>query len=276
MTSSCLLLGGTFAFFIQFLLALICFLTLVVKRHFEYPKRDILVWTMDGMKQGVGSATGHFANIILSGVLAKGLVDGDECQWYCLNYLTDATFGVTFNVSALMFIEAVSSKLFLSDMRWFNFGEYGDPPSVSVWAVQLLVWLFIVLSGKVVIFSIFFFLSHYVDEFIRSLFSIFDGHPKVELVFVMIIIPFILNIFQFWVQDSFLKQKSEDMAHESNLDKSLRNGLLDTSPRGTTSRPVVRNSGGPVLSNSYNSWQQSENLLLTASDYHEDDEDWEL
>ena len=33
----------------------------------------------------------------------------------------------------------------------------------------------------------------------------FKGHPKLELIVVMIIIPVTLNSLMFWVQDSFLK-----------------------------------------------------------------------
>ena len=45
------------------------------------------------------------------------------------------------------------------------------------------------------------------DEMIDSgiaILSVFDGHPNIELVFVMMIIPFTLNSLQYWIQDSFL------------------------------------------------------------------------
>ena len=38
-----------------------------------------------------------------------------------------------------------------------------------------------------------------------SFLSVFKGHPDMELVCVMMIFPFILNIIQYWIQDNFLK-----------------------------------------------------------------------
>ena len=34
---------------------------------------------------------------------------------------------------------------------------------------------------------------------------VFDGHPKLELIVVMVILPFFFNTLVLWVQDSFLK-----------------------------------------------------------------------
>jgi hypothetical protein len=217
--SKCSLLGGTFAIIVQFVLGFVCFSTLVIKRHYEIPKRDLVIWTLDGLKQGIGSSVGHFANIILASILASRIVDGDECEWYCLNYLTDASFGVSFNVASLLLVEYVASKLLPRESLWLRFGEYGSPPSFVVWLVQLLSWLFIVLAGKVIVFSLFFFMSHWLDEAISFVFDIFHGYPKVELVVVMIIIPFVLNIFMFWVQDTFLRGDTSRIPHEVNIDK---------------------------------------------------------
>ena len=38
-----------------------------------------------------------------------------------------------------------------------------------------------------------------------SFLSVFKGHPDMELVCVMMVFPFILNIIQYWIQDNFLK-----------------------------------------------------------------------
>lgn len=35
--------------------------------------------------------------------------------------------------------------------------------------------------------------------------SIFNGHPNLELFWVMVIVPFTLNALQYWIQDNFLK-----------------------------------------------------------------------
>ena len=49
---------------------------------------------------------------------------------------------------------------------------------------------------------------YFADELITtgiSVLSVFYGHPFLELIFVMIVIPLVLNIAQYWVQDNFLK-----------------------------------------------------------------------
>jgi hypothetical protein len=202
----CSLLGGNFSILVQLVLMVICFFTLVIKRFYERPQRNIIVWTLDGLKQGIGSMSGHLTNILLSPVLARKLIDGDECEWYCLIYLTDATLGISFNLLCLTLIELISSKILIHDVLWLKFGDYGNPPRVSIWFGQLSIWLLIVMVGKILIFSLFYLLSSQVDAIMTSFFAIFKGYPRVELVFVMILIPFVLNILQFWVQDAFLKQ----------------------------------------------------------------------
>lgn len=70
--------------------------------------------------------------------------------------------------------------------------------------VQLFVWLVIVTISKMTVFALEY---TYADEMITfgiATLSVFDGHPNIELIFVMMIVPFTLNSFQYWVQDSFL------------------------------------------------------------------------
>ncbi len=98
---SCKLISGPFATFIQLCLASVCILILVIKRHQETPQRDWSVWFFDVMKQGIGSAFGHFSNIYLSMIIATSVTSGDECQWYCLTYITDCTLGILLNIIML-------------------------------------------------------------------------------------------------------------------------------------------------------------------------------
>ena len=37
-----------------------------------------------------------------------------------------------------------------------------------------------------------------------------DEYPRLELVVVMIVVPAVMNCAQFWLQDTFLKGKSEE------------------------------------------------------------------
>jgi hypothetical protein len=59
--------------------------------------------------------------------------------------------------------------------------------------------------SKLTVFGLeYYFADELITAGINTLW-IFHGHPFIELIWVMIIIPFTLNIVQYWVQDNFLK-----------------------------------------------------------------------
>ena len=164
------------------------------------------MWFLDVIKQGIGSSFGHFANIFLSVVIADTLTDADECQWYGLTYVVDSTIGTAINLSLLRIFEHIVRRN--PHCTKMNFGEYGNPPQLTIFFPQLCVWLTIVLLGKSMILFCMFQLIDPLNTFISRLFKIFHDQPRLELVVVMIIIPTILNTVQFWVTDTFLKAHS--------------------------------------------------------------------
>ena len=64
----------------------------------------------------------------------------------------------------------------------------------------------------------------------------FHGHPNLELLWVMVIVPFTLNSLQYWVQDNFLKgtdyiqnskkNKDNDKLEMRNL-HIFQDGMID-------------------------------------------------
>ena len=72
--------------------------------------------------------------------------------------------------------------------------------------VKALVWLTMKMFKKPLQF------------FGENLLIVFEGHPQLELVFVMIIIPFISNSIVLWITDSFLKNDKEtEQQHDFEL-----------------------------------------------------------
>jgi len=62
----------------------------------------------------------------------------------------------------------------------------------------------------------------YADEMIDTgimVLSVFKGHVNIELVFVMMIIPFVLNSLQYWIQDNFLQGTEFIQAQKENAEK---------------------------------------------------------
>jgi hypothetical protein len=213
----CHLLGGMFSSMIQAFLALLCIGTLIIKREQEYPRREWLVWFLDVAKQGLGSTVGHVANIYLSIVISKTVTSGDQCQWYFLTYVVDCTIGTFLN---LWFIR-VCEFLLQRHPKWvfLNFGDYGDQPSIKSWVPQLIVWIFIVVLGKIIILVV---LKHFIvplNIMIGFLFLVFRDKPQLELVMVMIIIPTILNTVIFWVTDTFLKRHNHVVRSTASVDE---------------------------------------------------------
>jgi hypothetical protein len=231
----CHLLGGIFSSFIQACLAILCITTLMVKRQNEVPRREWFVWFLDVMKQGVGSSFGHFSNIFLSVVIAQSLSGGDECQWYCLTYVIDSTFGTFINLLFLSCFEKVVQHYQYAP-EYLNFGEYGDPPNMHVFSLQLAIWLTIVILGKAIILFGLLQLIVPIDNTMSVIFRIFRNHPDLELVMVMIVIPGVLNTLQFWVTDTFLKKQNNT---RSNISSGVINGT------GASRSSLYRmNSGG--------------------------------
>ena len=169
----------------------------------------------------IGSSFGHFTNIFLSVFIAGSIENADECQWYCMTYIADSTFGTFFNILYLKIFEACMLKLF-PECTIMNFGEYGTPPRLCVWFPQLIVWMTIITIAKICTLYIVYQFIAPLNVILSYVFDVFNGQPELELVVVMIIIPTILNTVQFWITDTFLmKQVSPEESGECELDEGL-------------------------------------------------------
>ena len=72
-----------------------------------------------------------------------------------------------------------------------------------------MIWVSIVAVVKwFLLITVTYFNSFFMEVGIYVL-RPFVHDPKLELVFVMIVVPTVMNIFQFWVQDNFLKGKEK-------------------------------------------------------------------
>jgi hypothetical protein len=63
----------------------------------------------------------------------------------------------------------------------------------------------IVSIAKFIVFAIEFSMAEDIINFGIYLLSVFEGRPNLELFFVMILVPFVMNSLQYWIQDNFLK-----------------------------------------------------------------------
>lgn len=146
---------------------------------------------------GFGSSMGHISNLLIATALSNGT--SDECQWYCICYLTDVTLGTFLSISILSLIE--SALVSSNSPSIFKFGEYGNPPSMCIWVVQLIVWLSIIITTKCLIVSFLYLSANMLILGSTFIFIHLETYPRIELVIVMICIPFVFNILAFWVTD---------------------------------------------------------------------------
>lgn len=187
-----------FSVFIQGLLAVLAFSTLMLKR-FREPvgiRRPWRIWIFDTSKQAIGALFMHFANIFLS-----TLTNEDPCSLYLLNFLLDATLGM---LVIWVGVKVVSKIVEHKHLTLLMFGEYGDPPRVAAWLSQCSVYLLIIALEKSVVTLVLLVpgwtnLEEVVLDYIPN--------PQLELAIVMLIVPFIVNSIMFWVVDSLTMRK---------------------------------------------------------------------
>lgn len=220
----CQLIGGTFANFMQFSLGVICIAILIYKRQTEVPKRDWLIWFLDVTKQALGSFIGHFVGIFASVIIAKNIHGADECLWYFITHVATSTFGTAVKLFLVHLVDLMVLN-FKIESKYFNFGVYGNPPSLSIFGFQLSVWLLIVIVSKVVTYFLLAQMLEPLDQSMSALFKVFDGHPDIELVVVMIIVPTIMNAATFWITDNFLKKASNSGQDRTDASPMANNGI---------------------------------------------------
>jgi hypothetical protein len=133
--------------------------------------------------------------------------------------------GTFLNLSFLSIFENILQRR-LKCCPQLIFGEYGDPPLLSKWIPQLVIWLIIVVIGKSIILFFMLNLIARIDTAIKYAFQIFSHQPEVELVMVMIVIPTILNTIQFWVTDNFLKGQNDAEQLDEDSTQSLDEELI--------------------------------------------------
>ncbi|KAJ8978417.1 hypothetical protein NQ317_018319 [Molorchus minor] len=210
-------LTDMFGWFLQVLLACLAFTCLIAKRFCEprSERRSWLIWFYDTSKQGMGAMVIHLANVWLAGQYT-----GDPCTWYLINFLLDSSLGL------LIIFTGIRICQFLSRTKgWeaINFGEYGKPPSANAWMTQCCLYVLLMVIVKVSI-TLFMQLDFWenVKDFILSPIP----NPKVELAFVMLIIPFFINMLMFWVTDNFLMYKSPSKRRRCSTESLLHRAKI--------------------------------------------------
>ncbi|TGO56300.1 hypothetical protein BOTNAR_0226g00130 [Botryotinia narcissicola] len=207
----CQLLGN-FAILVQGSLGLLAVMALVYKRWRERPQRPMKIWFFDVSKQVVGSVLVHIANLLMSMLssgqfsikldasnVAKRMV-GDSgqykpnpCSFYLLNLAIDLFVMTPFGNPP----ESIES------------GNYGHPPKAFWWFKQSIIY-FIGLMGMKICVLIIFLVLPWISRIGDWALRWTEGDEALQVIFVMLIFPVIMNATQYYIIDSFIKNQKPD------------------------------------------------------------------
>lgn len=175
--------------------------SLVYKRHRESPKRPWRIWLFDISKQVLGQLVVHGVNVLISDLVAHA-ADGNACVFYFLNILVDTTIGV-----GVIYLVLHLTTWLLAEkcgLKGFESGQYGTPPSFVYWLKQATVYVFSLMTMKLLVVALFavwpgvFKIGEWLLDFLGP-------SDEIQVIFTMGLFPIMMNIIQFWLIDSIVK-----------------------------------------------------------------------
>ncbi|KAI9219983.1 vacuolar membrane protein-domain-containing protein [Blastocladiella britannica] len=233
-----------FAIGVQMLMGCIVFSSLLVKRYRESPRRTWRVWFFDVSKQGFGAVFVHSLNVLVS-LVAGAQPDshsGNPCVYYFLNVAIDTTIGVYILVLWLRVTRRLA--VLLGVERDLRSGAYGRPPRVSRWLKQCVVFSTCLFMMKLCV-AITIYLVPGFEALGKWVLSPLGGNERLEVTFVMLIFPLIMNVVQFWLVDHVIKHKPATAAGSSS-DLLDSDDEAPTALFATPSQEELLSGGGPT------------------------------
>mmetsp|Transcript_8992 Transcript_8992/g.24921 ORF Transcript_8992/g.24921 Transcript_8992/m.24921 type:complete len:262 (-) Transcript_8992:146-931(-) len=206
-----------FTVLVQIFLAFLALGSLWIKRLQEVPRRLFWTWFMDVFKQGLGACYAHVLNMVIAAVLAvnmRGDVElKDQCAWYGISYLIDTTLGLFLAIVCLRILDYWAKEWDWAHLK--HSGVYVGPDGWKHWISQLFAWMGILTFVKLIMYLFMWVFSNGLAIMGQILFEPLQGNIRVELLFVMILFPGLMNVIYFWIADSYLQAQGEHAgAHE--------------------------------------------------------------
>ncbi|KAK4230608.1 vacuolar membrane protein-domain-containing protein [Podospora fimiseda] len=269
-TTECRLMGS-FAIFVQLALGGLALMSLVYKRWRERPQRPVKIWFFDASKQVFGSVLVHGANVFMS-LLTSGRFDistinpaspgtgsipyvPNPCSFYLLNLGIDTTLGIPVLIVIIRVTTVLVSYTPLGQpAESIQSGNYGNPPNAWWWFKQSIIY-FVGLMGMKICVLVLFMTLPWLPKIGDWALGWTEGNEKLQIVFVMMLFPLIMNALQYYIIDSYIKKQigSGDDAddHEpavqttayNELSASETDSILDDSndsdDEATPTKPTV-------------------------------------
>ena len=123
----CSIIESSLDYFIQVLLGVLAFSTLIAKWRMEAKgetakRRPMRVFVLDTTKQSAGFFVAHVGNMMVASLLAAD--DVSPCVWYFVNIVFDTTVRVFFAYCMLQFVQWIIASWQLDPKGILDFGEY--------------------------------------------------------------------------------------------------------------------------------------------------------
>ncbi|KAI0910633.1 vacuolar membrane protein-domain-containing protein [Ustulina deusta] len=252
---------GPFALLVQLALGGLALLSLVYKRWRERPQRPLKIWSFDVSKQVFGSVLVHIANIFMS-MLTSGRFSfslepsgvqtaarlfrradvpyiPNPCSFYLLNLGIDTTIGIPILIVLLRVITGLVAHTPLGKPHEsIQSGNYGNPPNAWWWLKQSVIYFCGLFGMKICVLLIFLiipWISRVGDWALRWT----EGNERLQIIFVMMLFPLLMNAIQYYIIDSFIKMREtghERMPQEEVDDSDpFDDGFGDDSDDGSIS-----------------------------------------
>ncbi|BCS30287.1 STIMATE family protein [Aspergillus puulaauensis] len=255
---------GPFSLVVQAALGMLALLSLVYKRWRERPQRPVKVWAFDASKQVFGSSMLHLLNLVMS-MFSAGQFEitrkykPNPCSFYLLNLGIDTTLGIPILIFILHFLNRLAVYTPLANPpESIESGNYGDPPRFGWWFKQSIIYFIGLLGMKICVF----FLIQMVPFIVKVgdwALRWTEGNTAIQIIFVMLLFPVIMNAIQYYIIDIFIKKPLspshdtlEDDSDVGENDHDDRHALLagldddDESVNGVSRRSDERNIRSPV------------------------------
>lgn len=203
---------GPLALAIQMLMGALAISSLVFKRSYERPPRPWWIWFFDVSKQVFGALGLHLINLLLSINSSQSDepdVNDNPCTWYFLNLLLDTTLGVPILWFFLYIIHMTAFRVGITDIIS---GQYGDPPRWAAFFKQAGLYLLGMMCMKSVLYSIE-QMFPWIDDIGEFLLSWTNKNAELQVVFVMLVFPVVMNTLQYYLIDTII-QSPEYHIHE--------------------------------------------------------------
>lgn len=213
-------LFGPLALVIQGAMGALAILTLVYKRSRESPQRPWWIWFFDVSKQVFGALGLHMSNLLLSSLQSnhnEPNADENPCTWYFLNLFLDTTVGVPILWFFLYIIHMTAFRVGITEIIS---GQYGSPPRWSAFFKQASLYLIGVMCMKSVLYSVM-EISPWLDKIGAFLLSWADWSPELQVVFVILIFPVIMNTLQYYLIDTIIQSPEYHSYDDSTDTKSV-------------------------------------------------------